>query len=74
MWQKLKELKFERATIALYRSNSAMRSWKVETQLRNGDTEYKTFYEEKDAYRYYYNAARIEIDHDIYQWAEEVRV
>lgn len=74
MWQKLKELKFERATVALYRSNTALHSWKVETQFRNGDVEYKKFDEEKDAYRYYYNTARVEIDHDIYQWAEEVRV
>lgn len=74
MWQKLKELKFERAAVVLYRSNTAMEQWKVATEYRNGDEESCTYNVQSDAYAGFYNAARVELDHDKYMWEAEVRV
>lgn len=73
MWQKLKELKFERASVILYRSSAAMEQWKVETEYRNGDTTCRKFDDQKSAYKYYLESARNELDHDAYQWSEEIR-
>ena len=73
-WQKLKEMKFERGTLALYRSNAAMNAWLVEFETRTGNTQAVEFEKQSEAYNYFYGSARMELDHDAYQWSEEIRI
>lgn len=43
-------------------------------EYRNENTESWTFNDQREAYTGFYNAAKIELDHDKYLWADEVRV
>lgn len=48
MWTLLKEFTFEDRAIRLYRSNSALRVWRVETEYKTGEK----FYYEKEEEEY----------------------
>ena len=73
-WQKLKEMRFERGTLTLYRSNAAMNAWLVEFVYRTGNTQASEFEKQNQAYNFFYGVARMELDHDANQWSEEIRI
>lgn len=67
-WTRIRELKFQDRTVAIERSNAAMRKWKVVTEKKTGETEAHEHETEKMAFHDYYNSAKIALTTEAALW------
>lgn len=70
-YEVLREVWCEGATVTLFRSKLALRSWIVTKTFSNGDLVVTAFNDEKDAWQTYYGYSVGALEADARAWEEE---
>ena len=67
-WTRIRELKFQDRTVAIERSNVALKKWKVVVDRKGANVESHEFEDERIAFKDYYNSAKVALATEAALW------